>query len=78
MTKLSVDVSELPRRRSNGGVGTEHVQSHASSALAASGGLLGTLLAPSRFASAAVGSTLDVAYNVNLPSFDPQKPGRPR
>ena len=41
-------------------------------ALAASGGLLGTLLAPSRFASAAVGSTLNIAYNVNLPSFDPQ------
>src|ERR1700731_772239 len=41
-------------------------------ALAASGGLIGTLLAPQRFASAAVGSTLNIAYNVNLPSFDPQ------
>ena len=30
-------------------------------ALAASGGLLGTLLAPSRFASGAVGSTLNIA-----------------
>jgi peptide/nickel transport system substrate-binding protein len=39
-------------------------------ALAASGGFVGTLLAP-RFASAAVGSTLNIAYNVNLPSFDP-------
>ncbi|HXX03744.1 MAG TPA: ABC transporter substrate-binding protein [Xanthobacteraceae bacterium] len=41
-------------------------------ALAASGGLLTTLLAPQRFASAAVGNTLNIAYNVNLPSFDPQ------
>ena len=41
-------------------------------ALAASGGLLARLLAPQRFASAAVGSTLNIAYNVNLPSFDPQ------
>ncbi len=41
-------------------------------ALAASGGLVGTLLVPQRFASAAVGNTLNIAYNVNLPSFDPQ------
>ncbi len=41
-------------------------------ALAGSGGLLTTLLLPQRFASAAVGSTLNIAYNVNLPSFDPQ------
>src|SRR5271170_8008315 len=40
-------------------------------ALAASGGLLSTLLAPRRFASAAAGGTLNIAYNVNLPSFDP-------
>ena len=40
-------------------------------AFAASGGLLSTLLLPQRFASAAVGSTLNIAYNVNLPSFDP-------
>ncbi len=40
-------------------------------ALATSGGFLGSLLVPSRFASAAVGSTLNIAYNVNLPSFDP-------
>src|SRR5208282_3962736 len=38
---------------------------------AASGGLLTTLLAPQRFASAAAGNTLNIAYNVNLPSFDP-------
>ena len=41
-------------------------------ALAASGGLIGSLLVPQRFATAAVGSTLNIAYNVNLPSFDPQ------
>ncbi len=41
-------------------------------ALAASGGLLTTLLAPQRFALAAGGGTLNIAYNVNLPSFDPQ------
>ena len=41
-------------------------------ALAASGGLLTTLLAPQRFATAAIGNTLNIAYNVNLPSFDPQ------
>ena len=40
-------------------------------ALATSGGLLATLLAPQRFASAAAGSTLNIAYNVNLPSFNP-------
>ena len=39
-------------------------------ALAGSGGFLASLLAPTRFATAA-GSTLNVAYNVNLPSFDP-------
>ena len=39
-------------------------------ALAGSGGLLASLLAPTRFATAA-GSTLNIAYNVNLPSFDP-------
>ena len=41
-------------------------------ALAASGGLLTTLLAPQRFALAAGGGTLNIAFNVNLPSFDPQ------
>ena len=41
-------------------------------ALAASGGLLSTLLAPQRFAIAAASGTLNIAYNVNLPSFDPQ------
>src|SRR6516164_464562 len=41
-------------------------------ALATSGGIIASLLVPSRFASAAVGSTLNIAYNVNLPSFDPQ------
>src|SRR6201997_2711601 len=41
-------------------------------ALAASGGFIGSLLVPQRFASAAVGSTLNIAYNVTLPSFDPQ------
>ncbi len=39
-------------------------------AFAASGGLLATLLAPRRFAGAA-GNTLNIAYNVNLPSFNP-------
>ena len=39
-------------------------------ALAASGGLVGAMLAPKHFASAA-GNTLNIAYNVNLPSFDP-------
>ncbi len=41
-------------------------------ALAASGGLLTTLLAPQRFAFAAGSGTLNIAFNVNLPSFDPQ------
>ncbi len=40
-------------------------------AFAASGGLLATLLAPRRFAFAAASGTLNIAYNVNLPSFDP-------
>jgi hypothetical protein len=40
-------------------------------ALAASGGFLTSLLAPRRFAAAATGGTLNIAYNVNLPSFDP-------
>ncbi len=40
-------------------------------ALATSGGLLATLLAPQRFASAAAAGNLNIAYNVNLPSFDP-------
>jgi peptide/nickel transport system substrate-binding protein len=39
--------------------------------LAASGGFLTSLLIPHRFARAAVGDTLNIAYNVNLPSFDP-------
>ncbi len=29
------------------------------------------LILPQRFASAAVGNTLNIAYNVNVPSFDP-------
>jgi peptide/nickel transport system substrate-binding protein len=41
-------------------------------ALAASGGFIGSLLVPRRFATAAVSGTLNIAYNVNLPSFDPQ------
>src|SRR6202522_2131074 len=40
-------------------------------ALAASGGLLTTLAAPQRFALPAGAGTLNIAYNVNLPSFDP-------
>jgi peptide/nickel transport system substrate-binding protein len=40
-------------------------------ALAASGGFISSLLLPSRFAGAAAGNTLNIAYNVNLPSFDP-------
>ena len=41
-------------------------------ALATSGGILATLLpAPQRFATAAAGNTLNIAYNVNLPSFNP-------
>jgi peptide/nickel transport system substrate-binding protein len=39
--------------------------------LAAGSGFLTSLLVPNRFASAAVGNTLNIAYNVNLPSFDP-------
>lgn len=38
---------------------------------AVGGGLVGSLLLSQRFAGAAVGSTLNIAYNVNLPSFDP-------
>ena len=38
--------------------------------LAASGGLLATVLAPQRFGAAA-GNTLNIAYNIKLPSFDP-------
>jgi len=34
-------------------------------ALAGSGGVIASLLAPQRFAGAAVGSTLNIAYNVN-------------
>src|SRR5580658_5907793 len=40
-------------------------------ALATSGGILASVLAPQRFAAAAAGNTLNIAYNVNLPSFDP-------
>ena len=40
-------------------------------ALATSGGVLSSLILPQRFASAAVGNTLNIAYNVNVPSFDP-------
>jgi peptide/nickel transport system substrate-binding protein len=40
-------------------------------ALAVSGGFVTSLLAPRRFASAATGGALNIAYNVNLPSFDP-------
>src|ERR1700689_2024210 len=42
-------------------------------ALATSGGILASVLAPQRFATAAAaaGSTLNIAYNVNLPSFNP-------
>ena len=39
--------------------------------LAAGSGFLTSLLVPNRFANAAVGNTLNIAYNVNLPSFDP-------
>ncbi len=38
--------------------------------LAGSGGLIAAILAPQRFANAAVGA-LNIAYNVDLPSFDP-------
>ena len=40
-------------------------------ALATSGGILASVLAPQRFATAAAGNTLNIAYNVNLPSFNP-------
>ena len=40
-------------------------------ALSAGGGLIGAMLTPVRGAVAAVGDTLSIAYNVNLPSFDP-------
>src|SRR5260221_4867800 len=40
-------------------------------ALAVSGGFISSLLAPARVSNAAVGNTLNIAYNVNLPSFDP-------
>jgi peptide/nickel transport system substrate-binding protein len=40
-------------------------------ALAVSGGFVTSLLAPRRFAGAATGGALNIAYNVNLPSFDP-------
>jgi len=39
--------------------------------LAAGGGLVAAMIAPRRHARAAVGDTLTIAYNVNLPSFDP-------
>ena len=39
-------------------------------AFAAGGGVLASILAP-RFAGAQAGGTLNIAYNVNLPSFDP-------
>jgi peptide/nickel transport system substrate-binding protein len=41
-------------------------------ALAAGAGLIGSLLAPQRFAAGAAGNTLNIAYNVNVPSFDPE------
>ena len=40
-------------------------------ALAAGSGLIAALLAPVRGGRAAVGETLTIAFNVNLPSFDP-------
>jgi peptide/nickel transport system substrate-binding protein len=40
-------------------------------ALAAKACLVATLLAPQRLASAVTSKTLNIAYNVNLPSFDP-------
>jgi peptide/nickel transport system substrate-binding protein len=40
-------------------------------ALAVGSGLVTSMIAPIRGASAAVGDTLTIAYNVNLPSFDP-------
>ena len=40
-------------------------------ALAVGSGLVTSVIAPIRGARAAVGDTLNIAYNVNLPSFDP-------
>jgi peptide/nickel transport system substrate-binding protein len=40
-------------------------------ALAVGSGLVTSMITPMREASAAVGDTLTIAYNVNLPSFDP-------
>ena len=40
-------------------------------ALAVSGGLIASMIVPVRGAVAAVGDTLTIAFNVNLPSFDP-------
>jgi peptide/nickel transport system substrate-binding protein len=40
-------------------------------ALAVGSGLVTSMIAPIRGARAAVGDTLTIAYNVNLPSFDP-------
>src|ERR1700693_2580684 len=40
-------------------------------ALAVGSGLVTSMIAPIRGASAAGGDTLTIAYNVNLPSFDP-------
>ena len=40
-------------------------------ALAAGSGLIASLLGPVRGSRAAVGETLTIAFNVNLPSFDP-------
>jgi peptide/nickel transport system substrate-binding protein len=39
--------------------------------LAMGGGFLGTLLLPRRFATAALGGNLNIAFNQNLPSLDP-------
>src|SRR5580700_10429552 len=40
-------------------------------ALAASGGVIASMIVPMRGAVAAVGDTLTIAFNVNLPAFDP-------
>src|SRR3984893_432871 len=40
-------------------------------ALAVGSGLVTSMITPMREASAAIGDTLTIAYNVNLPSFDP-------
>jgi peptide/nickel transport system substrate-binding protein len=40
-------------------------------ALGAGSGLIASMIAPVRAPIAAVGDTLTIAYNVNLPSFDP-------